>query len=56
MTGIQDYQSVMNIIMKKVNDDCKNQKMNEKQKDCHWEISSQCNYSSVYLFNYKCAK
>ena len=22
---------------------------------CHWEISSQCNYSSVYLFNYKCA-
>ena len=23
---------------------------------CHWEISSQCNYSSVYLFNYKCAK
>ena len=24
-------------------------------KDCHREISSQCNYSSAYLFSYKCA-
>ena len=23
---------------------------------CHREISSQCNYSSVYLFSHKCAK
>ena len=22
---------------------------------CHWEISSQCDYTSTYLSNYKCA-
>ena len=33
LTGMQQYQSVMNKVMKKVNDDYKDQKMNEKQKD-----------------------
>ena len=32
LTNIKEYQTVMNTIMKKVNDDYKNQKMNEKQK------------------------
>ena len=50
LTGIQEYQSVMNTIMKKVNDDYKNQKMNEKQKD-NWisinEIKEKYNALSV---------
>ena len=29
--------------------------VNVNGKDCHREISSQCNYSSAYLFSYKCA-
>ena len=33
LTNLKQYQTVMNTIMKKVNDDYKNQKMNEKQKD-----------------------
>ena len=33
LTNLKEYQTVMNTIMKKVNDDYKNQKMNEKQKD-----------------------
>ena len=33
LTNMKEYQTVMNTIMKKVNDDYKNQKMNEKQKD-----------------------
>ena len=50
LTGIQEYQSVMNTIMKKVNDDYKNQKMNEKQKE-NWisidEIKEKYNALSV---------
>ena len=33
LTGLLEYQSIMKAIMKKVNDDYKNQNMNEKQKD-----------------------
>ena len=33
LTNMKEYQTVMNTIMKKVNDDYKDQKMNEKQKD-----------------------
>ena len=33
LTGKQEYQSVMNSVMKTVNDNYKNQKMNEKQKE-----------------------
>ena len=33
LTNLKEYQTVMNTIMKKVNNDYKNQKMNEKQKD-----------------------
>ena len=33
LTNLKEYQTVMNTIMKKVNDNYKDQKMNEKQKD-----------------------
>ena len=33
LTNMKEYQTVMNTIMKKVNDDYKDQKMNAKQKD-----------------------
>ena len=50
LTGMQQYQSVMNKVMKKVNDDYKDQKMNEKQKD-NWisidEIKEKYNALSV---------
>ena len=50
LTNLKEYQSVMNTIMKKVNDDYKNQKMNEKQKD-NWisvnEIKEKYNVLSV---------
>ena len=50
LTNLKQYQTVMNTIMKKVNDDYKNQKMNEKQKD-NWisvnEIEEKYNLLSV---------
>ena len=50
LTNLKEYQTVMNTIMKKVNDDYKNQKMNEKQKD-NWisvnEIKEKYNVLSV---------
>ena len=50
LTSLEEYQTVMNAIMKKVNDDYKNQKMNEKQKD-NWisinEIKEKYNALSV---------
>ena len=50
LTNMKEYQTVMNTIMKKVNDDYKNQKMNEKQKD-NWisvnEIKEKYNVLSV---------
>ena len=33
LTGNKEYQSIMNLVMKKVNDNYKNQTMNEKQKE-----------------------
>ena len=33
LTNLKEYQTIMNTIMKKVNDNYKDQKMNEKQKD-----------------------
>ena len=50
LTNLKEYQTVMNTIMKKVNDDYKNQKMNEKQKD-NWisidEIKEKYNVLSI---------
>ena len=50
LTNLKEYQTIMNTIMKKVNDNYKDQKMNEKQKD-NWisidEIKEKYNALSV---------
>ena len=50
LTNMKEYQTIMNTIMKKVNDDYKDQKMNQKQKE-NWisidEIKEKYNVLSV---------